>query len=265
MRWMALALTAPSRAELLGCSIDRLDMQATLARCEELIRTGDFGQHVAINAAKLVAMRGNPQLSDIVARCELVSADGQSVVWASRLVGDPLPERVTGIDLMQELLGLAERRGFRVYVLGAKADVLARAERRIRERHPQLPLVGTRDGYFSDAQAAAVAAEIAALRPDILFVAMSSPRKEYWLGRYGPDLGVPFVMGVGGSVDVLAGVKRRAPALAQRLGLEWLYRLAQEPGRLWRRYLITNVRFMGLVGVEAARRRGQRWRGVRGS
>lgn len=246
---------APERAVVLGCAIDRLTMTQTLDRIEQLIAERGFAQHVAINAAKLVAMRDDPALREIVARCELVSADGQSVVWASRLLGDPLPERVAGIDLMLQLLALAERRGLRVFVLGARPEVLERARSEILRRHPRLALVGVRDGYFSDAQSDAVAQEIRGLAPDVLFVAISSPRKEYWLGRHGRDLGVPFVMGVGGAVDVVAGLTRRAPAALQRLGLEWLYRLCQEPGRLWRRYLSTNLRFALLVGHALLRRR----------
>ncbi len=176
----------PSRAIVLGCQIDRLSMSQTLARCEELIARRDFAQHVAINAAKLVAMQRDPELRHIVEACELVSADGQSVVWASRLLGDPLPERVAGIDLMFELFALAERRGFRIFILGARADVLEQARTKILARHPRLELVGTCDGYFPEDDEAEVAEEVRSARPDILFVAISSPRKEYWLGRYGP-------------------------------------------------------------------------------
>jgi N-acetylglucosaminyldiphosphoundecaprenol N-acetyl-beta-D-mannosaminyltransferase len=232
------------RARVLGCEIDRLGMQATVERIDRIIADRRFAQHVAINAAKIVAMREDHRLERIVARCELVSADGQSVVWASRILKDPLPARVAGIDLMQELLVLAERRGYRVFILGSAADVLPRALQRIRERHPRLAIAGARHGYFSDADDAAVAAGIAAHRPDIVFVAMPSPRKEYWLGQYGRQLGAPFVMGVGGSVDVLAGQVRRAPVVMQRLGLEWLFRVVQEPRRLFGRYLSTNTRFV---------------------
>ncbi len=235
------------RAEVVGCSIDRLDMAGTLARCEELIAAPGVAQHVAINAAKVVAMEDDPALREIVASCELVSADGQSIVWASRILGDPLPTRVAGIDLMQELLALSARKGYRPYILGAKQEVLERALERIRDRHPGLELAGARDGYFTDDEGAAVAEEVREASPDILFVAISSPKKEYWLGRYGRRIDVPFVMGVGGSVDVLAGVTRRAPRLLQRIGLEWAYRFAQEPRRLLRRYLVTNVRFAVLV------------------
>jgi N-acetylglucosaminyldiphosphoundecaprenol N-acetyl-beta-D-mannosaminyltransferase len=232
---------------VLGCPIDRLDMAQTLARCEDLIARREFAQHVAINAAKLVAMQHDSDLRRIVESCELVSADGQAVVWASRMLGDPLPERVAGIDLMQELFALAERHGFRVFILGAKPEVLEQARARILARHPRLQLVGTRDGYFTEEEGAAVAEEVRAARPDILFVAISSPRKEYWLGRYGRAIDVPFVMGVGGAIDVVAGITQRAPNLLQRFGLEWAYRLAQEPRRLWRRYALTNIQFAVLL------------------
>ena len=222
-------------------------MDGTLARCEELIAAGRPAQHVAINAAKLVAMQRDPELREIVAACDLVSADGQAVVWASRLLGDPLPARVAGIDLMHELLGLSERKGYRVFVLGAKKDVLEQAVANAREMYPGLQLAGARDGYFDDDEAATVAEEIRAAAPDILFVAMPSPKKEYWLARYGKLIGVPFVMGVGGAVDVLAGQTRRAPRWLQRAGLEWLYRLLQEPRHMVGRYLIGNLRFCMLV------------------
>ncbi len=233
-------------------------MTQTLARCEELIARRGFAQHVAINAAKLVAIQHDPELRRIVGACELVTADGQPVVWASRLLGDPLPERVAGIDLMYELFALAERRGFRVFILGAKADVLDQARTKLLARHPRLQLVGARDGYFSHDEEHEVAEEVRTARPDILFVAISSPRKEYWLGHYARTIDVPFVMGVGGAIDVVAGITRRAPAPFQRLGLEWAYRLAQEPRRLWRRYAVTNVQFARLLAGAVLRQRGGR-------
>jgi N-acetylglucosaminyldiphosphoundecaprenol N-acetyl-beta-D-mannosaminyltransferase len=250
--------TAPARATVLGCAIDRLDMEQTVARCLAIIDDGHYGQHMAINAAKLVAMQEDPALRDSIAGSEIVNADGQSVVWASRLLADPLPCRVAGIDLMHELLDVAARRGDRVFLLGARADVLERAVANLTDRHPGLVIAGTQDGYFSEAAVDDVCASIRAAQADMLFVAMSSPRKELFLAAHGPALGVPFVMGVGGAIDVAAGVTRRAPAGFQRLGLEWLYRLLQEPRRMWRRYLPTNARFIRLVAHEtlARRRRG---------
>jgi N-acetylglucosaminyldiphosphoundecaprenol N-acetyl-beta-D-mannosaminyltransferase len=244
------------RAEVLDCAIDRVDLDGALARCEAAIAQRRFVQHMAINAAKLVAMRDDPELSQVIRGCELVTADGQAVVWASRLLGDPLPERVAGIDLMEALLARAAQRGWRVYVLGARAEVLEQAVARLRERHPALQMAGWRDGYYAPEEEDAVAQAIAGARADVLFVAMSSPRKELFLGRHGATMGVPFAMGVGGAIDVVAGITRRAPRLMQVLGLEWLFRLAQEPRRLLRRYAVTNVRFVELVLRERLRARG---------
>ncbi len=245
------------RAIVLGCAIDRVDMRTAVERCEELVRGGEFGQHMAVNAAKLVTMHDDPMMRAITERCQLVTADGQAVVWASRVLGDPLPERVAGIDLMEALFALAAERGYGVYILGARGEVLERAVAELRRRHPGLRVAGYRDGYFGDDEEEAVAAAIRDARPDMLFVAISSPRKEYFLGTHGPSLGVPFAMGVGGAIDVVAGATRRAPAWMQKLGLEWLYRLLQEPRRLVRRYATTNGRFLALVAREALRRRRQ--------
>ncbi len=211
-----------------------------------------------MNAAKLVALRGDPRLRAIVEECEVVSADGQPVVWASKLLGDPLPERVNGTDLMHRLFAESERRGYGVFVLGAKQEVLDQAVANLRAAHPALRIAGARNGWFPDSESAAVAAEIAAAKPDILFVAISSPRKEIFLAEHGRTLGVPLIMGVGGSIDIVAGVTRRAPRWMRSAGLEWLFRLAQEPRRLGRRYVVTNAQFIGIAGKEIALRRFRR-------
>jgi N-acetylglucosaminyldiphosphoundecaprenol N-acetyl-beta-D-mannosaminyltransferase len=249
-----LAKDEADRARFLGLEVDRLDMEATLARCERLIESGGPAQHVVVNAAKLVAMRRDGRLGDIVRRCAVVNADGQPIVWASRLLGDPLPERVTGCDLMERLLGRAEERGWRVYFLGAREDVLACALDRLRERFPHLIVCGSHHGYFDEAQEGdAICADIGDARPHLLFVAISSPKKEYWLAEHLTELDVPFGMGVGGSIDVVAGLVRRAPRWMQAAGLEWLFRLVQEPRRLARRYLISNAAFLILLTGELIR------------
>jgi N-acetylglucosaminyldiphosphoundecaprenol N-acetyl-beta-D-mannosaminyltransferase len=236
-----------ARVVVCGCEIDRVDLDEAIAVCEDAIKSRRFVQHMAINVAKLVAMRRDQRLREGIAQCELVTADGQPVVWASRLLGDPLPSRVPGIDLMERLLALAAERGYRVYILGAEREILERAVARMRSEHPMLQLAGYRDGYYDDADEPGIARSIRTARPDILFVAMSSPRKEFFLARYRERLEVPFVMGVGGAIDVYAGLRRRAPVLWQKLGLEWLFRLLQEPRRLGRRYLATNTQFVGLL------------------
>jgi N-acetylglucosaminyldiphosphoundecaprenol N-acetyl-beta-D-mannosaminyltransferase len=246
---------APGRARILGVDIDRLDMDETVRRCAELIELGGPVQHVVVNVAKIVALRDDPRLREIVEQCELVSVDGQPVVWASKLLRDPLPERVAGIDLMFRLLALAEERGYRIFILGAKQEILETAVARLAERYPRLRITGYHHGYFADEDSAAVCATVSAAEPHILLVAMSSPRKEYWLADHAAELGVPFSMGVGGSIDIAAGLTKRAPAVMQRLGLEWFYRFIQEPRRLGPRYLRTNARFGGLLVRELFSRR----------
>jgi N-acetylglucosaminyldiphosphoundecaprenol N-acetyl-beta-D-mannosaminyltransferase len=243
------ATSLPDRAHVLGCEIDRLDMPSTVERCRQLVEQHTVGQQLSVNAAKLVTLHRDPQLRDIASRAALVNADGQAVVWASRILGDPLPCRVAGIDLMAELLGLAEREGYSVFILGARPQVLETAIARIRDQHPHLVIAGYHHGYFDDGggEGDVIREQMRSVKPDILFVAMSSPQKEYWLDEHGPRLGIPLLMGVGGSIDVIAGITRRAPRLWQQLGLEWLYRLLQEPRRMMRRYLMTNAIFVGLV------------------
>src|SRR5271154_3241308 len=170
-------------------------MIQTVARCREILEQGTFVQQVSINAAKLVTLRHDPELRKVINRCGLVSADGQSVVWASRLLSDPLPERVAGIDLMKELIAMAAEHGYRIFILGAQAEVLRIAIDKLREQHPKLVIAGFHHGYFTNEEDPEIAAEIRAAHPDILFVAMPSPRKERWLGEYGHTLNVPFAMG----------------------------------------------------------------------
>lgn len=241
--------------EVLGCALDAVDIDGALARIDSAIAERRFIRHADVNASKVVAMQTDDEMRDSIARAELVVADGQSVVWAARLLGRPLPGRVAGIDLMHRTIELAERRGYSIYILGARQDVLERAVERLSADHPGLNVAGYRNGYFDESEDPAVAAEIRDTGADILLVAISSPRKEYFLGRYGGGLDVPYVMGVGGSIDVVAGVTRRAPVWVQRAGLEWAFRLVQEPRRLFRRYLVTNTRFLALVAREAVRRR----------
>jgi N-acetylglucosaminyldiphosphoundecaprenol N-acetyl-beta-D-mannosaminyltransferase len=250
---MAPVPAGPRRLELLGCPVDAVNMDEAVAACERAIEDGRYLQHMSVNVAKLVSLNQDRALRDAVAACRLITADGQGVVWAAALLGKPLPERVAGIDLMLRMLERAALRGYRPFILGAREQVLEQAVARLRQRYPDLDLAGWENGYFDDGAIPAVCERIRRSGADMLFVAMSSPRKELFLDEYGPNLGVPFAMGVGGAIDVVAGRTRRAPAALQRLGLEWFYRLAQEPRRLAPRYVPTNGRFAGLLGRELLR------------
>lgn len=243
------------RQEVLGCAVDNLDMDETVEVIAGFVASGRAHQHVVINADKVVKAAHDPGLARIIAACDLVNADGMPVVWASRLLGQPLKGRVTGIDLFVRLLGEAEVRGWSVYFLGAREAVLQEVMRRARERHPLLDIAGARNGYWSPDEEAGVVADIARARPRLLFVAISSPRKEEFLARHQAAMGVPFAMGVGGSFDVFAGLVRRAPLWMQRTGFEWFYRFLQEPRRMFRRYFIDDMEFFWLLAKAMVARR----------
>jgi N-acetylglucosaminyldiphosphoundecaprenol N-acetyl-beta-D-mannosaminyltransferase len=243
--------TGAARRHFLGLSLDALTMPQAVARCVQAVEDGRFISIGVVNAAKVMAMRRDSTLRRAVTGCSIVLADGQSVVWASQLLRAPLPERVAGSDLFFELLAEAERRGFRVYFLGAKPDVLARMLAAASQRFPGLKVAGSRDGYFRAGDEGDIAAEIKNSHADLLFLGISSPKKELFVSQWGQQSGVCVSHGVGGSFDILAGITARAPIWWQRHGLEWLYRAWQEPLRLGPRYLKTNVLFMGLVALEA--------------
>lgn len=237
---------------VLGVPLHALTMDEVLDRVDVAIRRRERLLIGVVNAAKLVNMHRSPELRRAVLDADMILADGMAVVWASWLLRQHLPERVAGIDLMMGMLGRARENGHRVYCLGATREVLDAAIEQMESLFPGLLVVGRHHGYFSGQEEAQVVSDIREASPDILFVAMSSPKKEAFLARWSDELQVPVCHGVGGSFDVLAGKVRRAPQAWQRLGLEWLYRVLQEPRRMWRRYLVTNTLFCGLLLRELA-------------
>lgn len=250
----ALPGTPWETREILGLRIAAATLEDALGHVTHSVERRQPILIGVVNAAKVVNMRRDSALREDVLSSDVIYADGMAVVWASRLLGRPLPERVAGIDLMHSILARAAQRGWGVYCLGAEAETLARAVDRMRADHAGLKVVGQQHGYFGPDEEHEVAGRIAESRPDVLFVAMTSPKKEQFLARWRGRIGAPVCHGVGGSFDVLAGKVQRAPERWQRLGLEWLYRVKQEPRRLWRRYLVTNTVFCGLVAAEILRR-----------
>lgn len=248
------ASPAPIR-DLFSIPIHAMRMEEVLDRVDETIARRGGLQIGVVNAAKIVNMRRNDLLRRSVLSSDLILADGISVVWASRLLGRPLPERVAGIDLMMGMFRRGNEQGYRLFCLGATDEVLDKVAARITADFPNIRQVGRQNGYFPEEEEETIAGHIAAANPDILLVAMTSPKKEKFLARWSDRIGVPVCHGVGGSFDVFAGKVMRAPERWQRLGLEWLYRLKQEPRRLWRRYLTTNTIFCAMVLSELLKRR----------
>jgi N-acetylglucosaminyldiphosphoundecaprenol N-acetyl-beta-D-mannosaminyltransferase len=240
--------------ELFGVPIAAATMAQALDRVEGAIARRERLQIGVVNAAKIVNMRRDAMLREDVLSSDVIYADGMAVVWASRLLGRPLPERVAGIDLMKNILARGMERHWRVFCLGATDEVLDQAIARMKVDYPGVMVVGSQHGYFAAAEEEEVARRIAETRPDVLFVAMTSPKKENFLARWSGLIAAPVCHGVGGSFDVIAGKVERAPLAWQRLGLEWLYRVKQEPRRLWRRYLVTNTLFCGMVFGQWMRR-----------
>jgi N-acetylglucosaminyldiphosphoundecaprenol N-acetyl-beta-D-mannosaminyltransferase len=243
------------RRQLFGLPFDALTLTQAVDRCTDAVTEDRYLPIGVVNAAKVVTMRRDASLRRAVAGCQLILADGQSVVWASRVLRSPLPERVAGIDLFEGLLSLAMKNGYPVYFLGARPEVLSQMLAAVRQRFPGLIVAGSRDGYYPPGEEPAVAAEIQRSGADMLFLGMSSPKKELFVSTWGKDTGARIVHGVGGSFNVMAGVTKRAPLWYQHHGLEWFYRAKQEPLRLGRRYLTTNLSFVVIVASAAVRER----------
>ncbi|MEO7496008.1 MAG: WecB/TagA/CpsF family glycosyltransferase [Massilia sp.] len=244
-----------ARITLMGCHIDNLSMEETLARVGDFIASGLPHQHVVVNVDKLVKASRDPELRRIINECALINVDGMPVVWAARLLGKPLKERVAGVDLFEALMRRAGEAGWRVFLLGAREEVVSAVRDSYQRKYPQLVVAGYRNGYWNgDEEEAAVVEQIRASRADLLFVAISSPKKEHFLGRYQAHMKIPFAMGVGGTFDVAIGRVKRAPVWMQKAGLEWFYRFLQEPRRMFRRYFIEDMAFIWLFIKEAARR-----------
>ena len=232
---------------LFGIKVHCLTAKQALENIDASI-TAKQSLHIGmLNAAKVINMRRNPELREDVKQSNMILADGSSILIASKLLGKSLPERVTGIDLMHGILTKGDSLGYRVFCLGATEEVSEKVSLEITKRYPGIVIAGLQHGYFKDEEEEAVASRIADSHADVLFVAITSPKKEQFMARWNSTMKVPVVHGVGGSFDVLAGKVQRAPLLWQKYGLEWLYRVKQEPRRLWKRYLVTNTLFIALL------------------
>ena len=239
--------------KLLGIDIFAMRMEEILSLCEKTIDNKSKLLLGVVNVAKIVKSKNDEQLRNSLNEVDVVLADGQGIVWLSKLIGKPLPERVAGIDIMYRLLECASKKKYGVYFLGAKSEVVKKVVDIVKVDYPGASVAGYRDGYFDESEEKDVAEEIKKSSADIIFVAIPTPIKENFLGKWRDYINVPVCHGVGGSFDIVAGVTKRAPLWMQNWGLEWFYRLVQEPRRMWRRYLVTNSIFVFLSISEIAR------------
>ena len=248
--------TAP-RIDLMGCPFDAITMDETLElvfrwRDEPVRKTHHI---ITVNVAILMMMKDDPKLARAIENAELVVVDGKPLVWTARWLKTPVPEKVSGVDLMKRLLELGNERGLSVFLLGTTQERLEVLERVIRAKYPKVVIAGSRNGYFKAPDYPEVTRQIREAKADLLLVGMPAPFKEIWCEEHREELATPAVLGVGGAFDVLAGFVPRAPRVMQEAGLEWAWRLAMEPKKLWKRYLVTNSAFLADLGKALAERR----------
>lgn len=223
-----------NRVAILNVFIDAITMSAAIAKIEQFIADKTPRLVATANAEMVMLADEDPEMASILAAASLVVPDGAGVVWAGRHKGHNIPERVAGCDLVQNLFAVSAQKGYRIYLLGSAPGVVEKARDTVQERCPGVNIVGTHDGFFNDLDEALIINEIKTLHPDILLVALGVPKQEKWLSKHLASLNVPVSIGVGGTLDVLAGVMQRAPLWMQRANLEWLFRLLRQPSRALR-------------------------------
>jgi len=257
------AAHAPQRRRIaLGpVPVDALTFDGALERVEELVRAGDGGAVFTPNVDHVVLAHENERLRDAYSRVSLSLADGMPLLWTSRLLGTPLPEKISGSDFVGPLLALAADRGWGVYFLGGAPGVAAKARDAVLEELPNLRIVGIDapriDVDESSEQRAPIIDRIRASGADVVLVALGAPKQEIWIDQVRTALKPAVLLGVGASLDFIAGTVPRAPQWMSRSGLEWLYRLGREPGRLWKRYLVRDPKFLLVMAPAIGRRWGR--------
>ncbi len=233
------------RVNLLDMWIDKVDIGGAVARIDAFVRTGRPHQIVTVNVDFLRLGLENPAFKNLINTADLAVADGMPLLWGARLLGEPLSERVTGVELILECVTLAAAHGYKIFLLGAGPGVAAEVATVLRARCPAVCIVGAYAPPLKDAFSAEEDERTVRLiqetKPDILFVAFGAPKQDEWISAHMHSLNVPVCVGVGGAFDMLAGRVRRAPVWMQRHGLEWAYRVMQEPTRLWKRYFIDDM------------------------
>jgi len=235
-----------NRERMFGIPFHAWSMDQTVQTICDRIEARVFTQHVVINVAKVVNSQKDDELRASIEACDIINVDGMGVVWGCKMLGYAVDERVAGVDLFLNLIGMSEEKGFPVFLLGAKDEVVKKTADKLMAKHPNLNIAGYHHGYFWDNEDEVVK-QIKDSGAKLLFVAITSPKKENFINKWRNELGIDFVMGVGGTFDVVAGKVKRAPLWMQKYGLEWFYRVLQEPGRMWKRYFVTNSIFLWML------------------
>ena len=238
MSQSAAANEAVPTVSIYGIRFSKLNMEETVRFLTDRVERHIPTQVITGNPIMVMTALENELYYKVMAHADLVVPDGTGVVWAASYIGDPVPERVAGFDLMHNLLRLGESRGWRVFLLGTAQDIIEKTAAALSEQYPGITIAGFRNGFFGPDEDQEVVGQIRAAKADLLFVARAVDTQEPWIAEYKEALGVPVIMGVGGSFDVIAGVLKRAPVLFQRLRLEWLYRLMQQPSRYRRMFAL---------------------------
>jgi len=233
--------------DFLGIKVNNFTMSETIDKISNAIELNQKILREDINAAKIVWLQKSNTLKEVIQNANIINADGQSIVFASKLLKQPIKQRVTGIDLMNNLIDISYKKGWKIFFLGAKIDVVKDVVNRYSKEYSKDIIAGFKDGYFNINQEDSIIKLINNSKANILFIGISTPKKEQFINRNFDRLNVNLVMGVGGSFDVIAKRVKRAPKFMQKYALEWLYRLYQEPRKMWRRYLYTNTLFILLV------------------
>lgn len=228
-----------------------VSMDESLEIIDALVQKKNPSYIVTPNVDHIVRLQKDEEFRRCYEQAALVTPDGMPLLWAGKFLGQPLKEKVSGSDLFFKVCELAEIRGYRIYMLGGMPGVAEKAAERLKADYPGLQVAGTYAPPFhfeqNQKELLFILDKIRAAAPDILFVGLGSPKQEKWLNRYYKELNVPVSLGIGASIDFAAGKVKRAPVWMQRAGLEWFWRLVMEPGRLWKRYLVDDMGFLGLL------------------
>jgi N-acetylglucosaminyldiphosphoundecaprenol N-acetyl-beta-D-mannosaminyltransferase len=217
---------------------------------QNIINRTTLIQQTSVNAYTIVCIQNDNDLREIINKSSLVNIDGMSVVWALTFLGYKNITKASCPDIFDRLIELSSEKGYKPFFLGATAEIIESAMINLQSKYPTLQIAGYHHGYFSDEESEKIAEIIRDSKADMLFLGISSPKKELFSNKYSEYMQIPYTFGVGGVFDIIAGVTKRAPMWMQKSGLEWFYRFIQEPRRMWRRYLIGNIKFIWIVMKE---------------